>query len=181
MLFGLSQPMRSIALNQTHSGQRTKIVVSHVESDLLRFPTNRFFLFALSSLLLLGCGANAKTQVNQSSHLRTLVALYNSASGQLGRAPASEEEFKEFVQSKAMSTLEKMEIANVDDLLVSQRDGQPYVVIYGKRPPGVRRDVIAYEQTGVDGVRQVGFDLGMIEDVPPEEFGELVTKTTQPE
>lgn len=144
------------------------------DSRLARLSPLKLCSLTLLVALALGCAGGSKAQQIQASHLRALVALYNSAANQMGRPPKSEEELKAFIQENGTKVLQRMKIAKVDDLLVSERDGQSFVVVYGKRPEGVRRDVVAYEQTGVDGVRQVGFSLGMIEEVDAQEFSELV-------
>jgi len=99
----------------------------------------------------------------------------------MGRPPKSEAEFKDFIQTNGSKVLERLNIASVDELFISERDKQPIVVLYGKKPEGVRRDIVAYEQTGVAGSRQVGFALGMIEDVEADKFGELVPGAGMPE
>lgn len=65
----------------------------------------------------------------------------------------------------------------MDELLVSPSDGQPFVVRYGKAAaPLVSRGVIAYEQTGKDGKRFVGYRLGYVEAVDEEKFRTVVPK-----
>lgn len=127
-------------------------------------------------VLPLGCDA-AKTsggRETQTSHLRLLISLHNYATSELGRAPKNQEEFQEFIQQKCQQTLEQSEIASVEDLFVSERSGQPLVVIYGPRPKSVSPDVVAYEQEPTDGMRQVGFSLGRIQKVNQTQFLELV-------
>ena len=133
-------------------------------------------LFAiLAASVLTGCDDGAgRTKGSGEAHLRSLVALYNSAGNQQGRAPTSEAELRDYVVANAQQVLERLEIASFDELLISERDGQPFVVLYGKPPKGVRPDIIAYEQTGIDGKRLVGFSLGNIEEVDETAFRELV-------
>lgn len=140
-------------------------------------PISMLFVLGLAVSLFLGCTGSSQQAQKQTSHLRTLLSMFNSAASQMGRPPKSEEELKGFIQEKGAKVLERLEIAGVDELFLSERDGQPFVVLYGRKPQGVRRDVVAYEQTGVDGIRHVGFDLGMIEDVDEEKFRELVPES----
>ena len=124
---------------------------------------------------LSGCGdATQVARQQETSHLRALVSLYTFAARTERRPPASEAEFRKFVASNGGPMLEKLQIAGIDELLISERDGQPLVVIYGKRPQGVSPEVVAYEQIGVDGKRQVGLTLGSIEEVDEQRFRQLV-------
>ena len=137
-------------------------------------------LLTLSMGLLvsvLGCGG-AKTQSaleQETSRLKPLVILYAQAFAQnRGRPPANEEKFKSFLAKEGEYLLESYKLNSVDDLLISERDGKPYVIFYGKRPQGVARDLCAYEKDGVDGKRYVGYTLGIVEEVDETRFRELV-------
>ena len=91
-----------------------------------------------------------------------------------GRPPANEMEFKRFIAEKGAPMLERAGMANLDELFVSERDGQPFVVIYGKYPPGMTSRIAAYEQNGVGGKRQVGYSAGAVEQIDETRFRELV-------
>lgn len=139
----------------------------------------RFFSCLAATLILLhtaGC-SDSRTQASraaQTSHLRTLISLYNAASAKIGRPPADEASFKQFIVDDSMQVLEKMQIASADDLFISERDGQPFVVRYRHTLKFKTPNIVAYEQTGVDGRRQIGFRLGVIEEVDAQRFAELV-------
>lgn len=136
----------------------------------------------ISLLLLLGCrGAQTETARKQeTSHLRSLVTLHNFAASKLGHRPATEAEFKKFIANNAKPMLDTLKISSPDELFVSERDGQPFVVIYGKPPAGAGADLIAYEQTGVAGKRFAGFSLGNIEEVDEQRFAELTRAMSKP-
>lgn len=139
------------------------------------------FLFGLAALFTLGCSNGSQAaREKQTSHLRTLISFYNAAGRAQGAAPKSEEELKAYIEAKGKEVLDRLEIPSVDELFVSERDGQPFTVFYGKKPKGVRPDVIAYEKSGVDGKRRVGFDLGMIQEFNETEFRELVPADAEP-
>lgn len=121
-----------------------------------------------------GCGGPAKPPETQSGRMQAVVSLYGMARTVQGRAPADEERFKSFIAEKGAKTLERVKVTSADELLTSERDGQPFMVIYGKPPTGVNPDVIAFEQTGVDGKRQVGFGMGHVQEVDEAKFKELV-------
>ncbi len=108
------------------------------------------------------------------SHLKPLVILYGQFLSQTGKPPANEAQFKKFIADRGETMMKNSGVATVDELFISERDGQPYVIVYGKPKPGTARDLVAYEQKGVDGVRRVGYSLGLISDVDDARFQELV-------
>ena len=100
------------------------------------------------------------------AHLKGIVTVYAYATRDLRRPPQKVDEL--------LPIFEKARIEDPQSFLTSTRDGQPYVMIYGKRPPNVHRDLVGYEQTGVDGKRYVAFTLGNVEEVDETRFRELV-------
>ena len=90
-----------------------------------------------------------------------------------GRAPTNEQEFKTFISQNGGPMLEQAGVASVDELFVSERDGQPFVVLY-KPSTAVQSDVIAHEGAGVNGKRLVAHSMGAIEEVDETRFRELV-------
>jgi hypothetical protein len=120
-----------------------------------------------------GCGRGKSTSANaaQQSHVRLLTAYYSSAVSKLGHAPRDEQEFKSAINLPPAS-MEKFNIKSLDELFVSERDGQPLVVAYGASRPA--SDIVVYEKTGVDGKRLVGRQLGMVEEVDDATFNKLI-------
>jgi len=137
--------------------------------------TTATLILALSALTLIGCGSGGNSEVRKQglSHVRLLTSLHARVSSELGRYPNDEAEFKAAL-AKANLTLDAMKVSSIDELFVSERDGQPLVVVYGQAPAG--SDIVVYEQTGVDGRRQVGHRIGMVEEVDQARFDELVPK-----
>ena len=135
-----------------------------------------YFLLILVGTLLVGCGGTdaSSGRQSQSSNLRLLISLHNYATTKLGHPPKSQEEFEQFIAQNCQETLERNGLGSAKDLFVSERSGQPLVVIYSPRPEGVSSDVVAYEKEGVDGSRQVGFELGRIQKINETQFLELV-------
>jgi hypothetical protein len=135
-------------------------------------------ILAISASLAIstGCGSIASKawRQGQASHLRTLALFYGSATSALGRAPANEAELKKFIEKQGAAAVASLKLASIDKLFVSERDGKPYVVMYGPRPKGAAADLAAYEQDGVDGKRLVGFTLGAVQEVDEQRFRELV-------
>jgi hypothetical protein len=128
----------------------------------------------LIALALTGCGGGGSEAKKQAlSHVRLLTSLHTKVSSQLRRFPKDEQEFKAEIEKSDVS-LEALKVDSLDELFVSERDGQPLVVAYGQAPAD--SDVVVYEQTGVDGLRQVGHRIGMVEEVDAARFAEIVPK-----
>lgn len=126
-------------------------------------------------LLQAGCGPKSSTESSrkQSSRLRDVISLYIYAGRALGRPPRDEAEFKEFINKQGSKVLEKAGVDTADELLVSERDGKPFVILY-QRPTGEKTaGIVAYEAEGVDGYRDVGYELGNIVEMNEEQFAEL--------
>ena len=136
-------------------------------------------LFFVSLAMLAGCNATESDQSidRENSHLRWLVRLYVNA-GLQGRGPKNEREFKSAIGGMEASlrdrALDGAKVQAIDELFISERDGLPYVIFYGKRPAGVDDGVVAYEQQGVEGVRYVGYALGMVEEADQARFEALI-------
>ena len=117
-----------------------------------------------------GCSASKNpSATEETSHLRLLTNVIARSSRELGRDAANEQELKTAIDKMGLSP-QAMKVASIDELFVSERDGQPFVIVYGPSPHGVA----AYEQTVVYGKRQVGFKLGNIEEVDEARFQELI-------
>lgn len=124
-----------------------------------------------------GCAPQTESKKQQESRLKPLSLLYGQYMGQhRGQPPQNEEEFKKFVAAQK-SFLNQFGITDAATLFISERDGQPYVVIYGapKGPAALAgQPVIAYEKVGVGGKRFVATQLGAVEEVDEARFKELV-------
>jgi hypothetical protein len=137
-------------------------------------PLVIYLLLALLATGNLGCGsAGDAAQSGEKSHVRLLTMLYAKASLKLRRPPRDEQEFKQTLASSNTS-LEPLNVDSIDDLFISERDGQPLVVRYLQLPTG--SDVVVYEQTGMDGKRLVGHKIGMIEELDDAQFSALNLK-----
>ena len=130
---------------------------------------------ALLSLTASGCGGeSSEVKKRSTAHVYLLTSLHTKISSELGRFPKDEAEFKAAL-AKSNLSLDALKVDSLDELFVSERDGQPLVVVYGQAPTG--SDVVVYEQTGVDGKRQVGHRIGMVEEVDEARFAEIAPKT----
>ena len=146
------------------------------------------FLAALRAMLLVlvaGCGSSTTSQASdvENSHLRWLLKVGTHAQSR-GNLLNSQDDYQRYIQNLEPglrdTVMKGSGVANVDELFISERDGQPYVIFYGKRPAGVHADLVGYEQTGVDGKRFVGFGLGVVEEVDEQRFAELVPPSARP-
>src|SRR5262245_51638777 len=128
----------------------------------MRFLLANVCAIVVVALSLPGCSGVSQKKSGQaaSPHLTAILSLYNYCKSNTGRPPANEAEFKQFVAKNGAAIMEAMHVASSDEFFVSERDGEPFVIVYGKRPKGVGEDVIAYEHTGVDGTRLVAFGIG---------------------
>jgi hypothetical protein len=92
------------------------------------------------------------------------------------KGPKDEAEFKKFIaeQDRARMELADIDVTDVDSLFVGERDSLPLKVRYGKntvvRGPSIP---VIFEDTGVDGLRQVGFTNGSMQEVDAAEYEEL--------
>jgi hypothetical protein len=125
----------------------------------------------LVGLLSVGCAEKSKTATGDAAErLRRLAVYYLMHAGRYqGNGPASEQKFKAFIKQNAPPNM------NVDELFVSPRDGQPYVIIYNVRPgiPSSDSPVIMYERTGEGGTRQIARSSGAVQVVAEAEFEKL--------
>jgi hypothetical protein len=125
-----------------------------------------------------GCSENQSAEREQ-SNLKPLSVFYGQYLGMhRGQPPASEQEFKQFLQTISKDRLASMQVKSIDELLISSRDGKPYVILYappsktGKELPSTT--VVAYEQEGKGGKRFIARMLGAIEELDEAKFKEAV-------
>ena len=130
---------------------------------------------------LVGCGGGPTPEeriaANNDTNIKRLASLY--AMFQLKnqyRGPANEAEFKTFIQDQDADRLKLagIDVSDVDGLFISERDEQPFKIRYGlnTRVRGPSLAVI-FEQTGVDGQRQVGFTGSAMQEVDSDEYDRL--------
>ncbi len=96
--------------------------------------------------------------------------------------PKDEADFRQFVQGIGAEKLERIGVdaASIDNLFVSERDGQPFNIRYRVKGSimGTQEPVV-FESQGVDGMRMVGFLDMSQREVDPTEYDQLrSTKTS---
>jgi hypothetical protein len=108
-------------------------------------------LILACALLVSGCGTPTDAKLNEvlpsDTNLATIGRLYSQAQQQLGRPPGNAADLKPFIATQG----------ELDALLVSPNDHEPYVIVWGTNllstpNPSI---VVAYEQTGAKGLRHV--------------------------
>ena len=127
-------------------------------------------LFAIS---LTGCSASKESEdvAVQRSNLRSLAAAYGSyQKSNRGRIPKNEKTLRAWIEKNGGAG--DYQAQNIDEMFVSSRDDEPYVVVYGKPKKGT--NVVAYEAVGVDGSRYIADDLGNVEELDAATFGQRV-------
>lgn len=131
------------------------------------------FLLAAVISASAGCGGG-KAAPSGGGNLAMLNSLLiNFANTHPGQLPKDEAELRAFIATKGDAWLMKAGVADAASLLTSSRDGQPFEIVYSGTDPRSVRGVIAYEQTGVDGKRHVGFRDGAVREVDEQEFARL--------
>lgn len=150
-------------------------VVCCVDHRPLRRGWAILTLLALSSA---GCSSQPPPPPKVEVDLRQVAVLYGRFVGQhRGDSPKDEAEFRKFIEDSELAELKTRGIDSVDSFLTSPRDGKPYVVMYGLKmqaPDAQGGPVIAHEQVGQSGKRNVAFMTGRIAEVDEAEFAKLI-------
>ena len=141
-----------------------------LSSTANRLPS--LLVLALATLAAGGCGGKPETGTAPDKRLTVLGALFNQYSTlHRGQLPPAEADFLAYAGKEGKWLLDKAGIADPKELLVSARDGQPLVVLYGPNAaPSNESRAIAAEAAGVDGVRLAVTTTGSIERLGGAEF-----------
>jgi hypothetical protein len=133
------------------------------------------------SLILLGCSPRGlpsnEAPASNVADVAMLYTIYLRSSGGVG--PSSEEEFRRFIRTKSVEEAKslKIDLARLDELFISPRDGKPIIVNYGHQLIGSQTlPIIAYESQGREGMRMVAFLNGMLKEVDTAQAAELGLK-----
>ena len=119
------------------------------------------FGFAVVCVTLAGCTGGGGQLPPAHANLQNLAKFYGMYQSQnKGKTPADEKTFKEFIRKSDPA-------AKVDEMFVSPRDNEPYVVRYNQKlgVPGQFAPIIAYEKAGSGGRHMVARSLGQVEEV----------------
>jgi hypothetical protein len=118
-----------------------------------------------------GCNPRQNSKKSVPNHVGAVTALYELSKSKLGHAPSDEKEFKKAMQTVSVKP-QNFKVDSFDDLLISERDGQPLTVVYG--PAAANSNFIVSEQTGVNGKRMVGLRTGIVEEIDDAQYKALM-------
>jgi hypothetical protein len=147
-----------------------------MKQHFFTLSTCRLALLAGLLSTLIGCTSEETIQAKaeQESRLKAVSVLYGQYIGRhRGRPPSDEAAFRAFLEKEGTSLMDTFGIASVDELLTSERDQQPYVIIYGREKPLAGpegMEVIAHEQQGVEGRVFVANNLGAVAEIDAAEL-----------
>jgi hypothetical protein len=136
----------------------------------------------LVSMLLSGCGHGKATPDATDRTARVILRILADEYGEYlathgGQPPKDAAVMRKFIESRMATLTADFNLPSADELLKSPRDGQPLVIVCGKKitpPESPETPWAAYEQTGVDGKRLAsGVRYGPVE-LSPEEFSQQI-------
>jgi hypothetical protein len=137
-------------------------------------------LAAVVGLTAAGCGGAPTGTTDPPAKLRLerLFEYYQSYTADKKKPPSDEKALKDYIAGLPADRREAAGmVETVDELFVSPRDGQKYVVRYKLRlDPGAEPEAVAWEAVGQGGMRLVALSIGYVQEYGEEEFKELKTK-----
>jgi hypothetical protein len=138
----------------------------------------RVALVALVGLIAAGCGGSPPTGTTDPPaklRLERLLEYYRSYAAEKKKPPPDEKALKDYIAGLPADRREAAGmVEGVDELFVSPRDGQKYVVRYKVRlNPGAEPEAVAWEAVGQGGTRFVALSIGYVQEYGEEEFKEL--------
>jgi hypothetical protein len=121
-----------------------------------------------------GCGNGSAgyTETEAKTRLTKLLRLYQLHVDKKKKAPASEQELRDFAKQLTAKEREDYLIGeDLEGIFVSPRDNQPFVVKYNlKLTPGGETRAVAWEATGQNGRRYLALSIGYVEEYDEETF-----------
>jgi len=103
-----------------------------------------------------------------------VASLYASYRQANRKPPANTKEFAAWAKTLKADQLSKFGITDVNEALVSPRDGEPYEVApVSNERMGMSR-VVIYEKTGVGGKHMTASSMGTSSEMAHEELAKLV-------
>lgn len=131
-------------------------------------------VLVMSATYSSGCGRDApppETEVRLRKLLNPLLD-YTEATGRQGAGKSNEEGFKKFLAGLSKQKLADLTITNTEELFVSPRDQQPFVINYDI-PVGGGSGPAAWEQVGEGGRRYILYQNGKVEEIDEGSFATL--------
>lgn len=132
-------------------------------------------VLGLSIAVVSGCGAQQVAPPERESQIQDVAGWYQGfRRAHRRQAPPNEAAFVAFITK----TMKEREVElNVDELLTSPRDGQKYVILYGKPfPRNMDESVVAHEKEGYNGKKLVAFESTASREVDDSELQALLAR-----
>ena len=164
-----AQPARRVALGWTgdwHRRLRSSVRPASVTSIVV-------LLLSASACSHDYSGTVKSLNVSNIQRLSNFYAGFQSS--RMGQGPKDETELKTFIQAQTPETLKLMGIdpTNRDAIWISERDHKPFKVRYGVQSPFGAVAAVVFEQDGVGGKRQVGFNNSKVEETDESRYKDL--------
>jgi hypothetical protein len=143
-----------------------------------RFRTATW-LTLLALLAAPGCGSELESPT--ATKLKALSNFYlDYAVARQGQGPATEQDLKKYIRAipDHIFSTSGLERSEIDSLFNSERDGEPFVVVYGLKISGISGKsgpVVAHEKTGKGGKRLVVLANTKLELADEARLQELLT------
>ncbi|HEV3118611.1 MAG TPA: hypothetical protein VGY58_16290 [Gemmataceae bacterium] len=138
-----------------------------------------FFLACTFAVCLVSCGSKEiKELPPEQIHIRKIASLWGSfKQAHDGKAPANTKEFTDWAKKLKADQLARCGITDINEALVSPRDGQPYEIapVSPKAHMGMS-SVVIYEKVGVNGKHMTASSMGTSAEVADEDLGKVVPK-----
>lgn len=113
---------------------------------------NKPLILAFALLVFAGCGPKSTIKSTNDVRLAGLTQIWTKYQAvNAGEVPKSLDEFKAFAEERGTFAVHE-DLESVGDLFVSDADGQPFVMLFGKeqfKHGGAK--VIAHEASATDG------------------------------
>ncbi len=131
--------------------------------------------------LALGCSSTPPMTTSDppaSLRLQRLLEFYRSYTDEKKKPPADEAALKDYIRGLPGDRKEGFGMPeNVDELFISPRDKQKYVVRYKvKWDVGGETEAVAWEEKGEGGMRYVALNVGYVQEYDEQGFQELKKK-----
>jgi hypothetical protein len=164
-----NRPIEATAARSLLSAGKTTHLLrarpSSLKRGIMKRPASRIALFAIIVLGLDGCAKSTRrTEDPDTTNLRRLYQAFVMSDDRRNRGPKDMAELKHWLG-------ELGEKITPDEMLISRRDGQPFVIFFGNRIRAEGGDtVLAYEKEGKEGKRFVLTLGGNVKSMTDEEF-----------
>jgi len=151
----------------------------------MNIKNSKWFLYGLlllSFAVHIGCGKRDRIREVYSTNLKKLHGCYMLYLEEHGyKGPETEEEFKDYLKTNptAIHLLKRIDVTPeiVDEIFISDRDGEPFIVRYGVK--GVADHAVVLESVGLEGKRLVA--LAEPIEVDDDEHAKYLSGEIKPE